>query len=391
MPGKEKTLGKPIVSHLFLFKDVVRGENVSWAEKMERKSLKHAEKYMKKAEEYAIKLEHSYSARAYEDAASAFAAASDTSSQDKALRLASKQHLMVAEHYINKNFKFNLIGFAYKSACTDLEKLTNKTDLDLDGITKTKKLAEEYLNKAVSNMSGQQSTVAPSMPGHSENIATYNALKRVTNDKTVKESMEKKIAEDTIGQIESNKNEHGILASLPLGGFNQTSDLRRKAINYGVMPASEFLSVYESAMKSILYDEKSKAYVNAAYRSMNLAKEASEKGFTDIANEMASKALELYTEAEGRLKKGNTKEYSKIKEGEAKAYAFMGKETEKQKAIQDAMDGYEVEAQWHLSKKKLIDAQIDLEFEHALAVKYGLNDAADKLNKRIVELKAMQR
>ncbi|MCL5122426.1 MAG: hypothetical protein M1279_00440 [Candidatus Marsarchaeota archaeon] len=364
---------------------------MSWVKKMENRSLKHAETYMKKAEEHANKLEYSYSARAYEDAASAFAAAPDTSSQDKALRLASKQHLMVAEQYINKNFKPNLIGFAYKSAYTNLEKLTNKTDSDLEEMTKAKKLAEEYLNKAVSNMSDQQSTIAPSMPGHSENIATYNALKRVTSNETVKGTMEKKIVEDTIGQIESNKNEHGILASLPLEGFNQTSDLRRKAINNGVMPASEFLSIYESAKKSILHDEKSKAYVNAAYRSINLAKEASEKGFTDIADEMSSKALELYTEAEGRLKKGDTKEYSRIKEGEAKVYAFMGKDTEKQRAIQDAMDAYEAEAQMHMGKKKLIDAQIDLEFEHAIAVKYGINDAADKLSKRIAELKAMQR
>ncbi len=362
-----------------------------WAEKMEKKSLKYAEKYMEKAEEYANKLEHSYSARAYEDAASAFAAASDISSQDKALRLASKQHLMVAEQYINKNFKPNLIGFAYKSAYTNLEKVTNKTDSDLEEVIKTKKLAEEYLNKAVSNMPDQQSTIVPSMPGHSENIATYNALRRVTSGETLKETMEKKIVEDTIGQIESNKNEHGILASLPLGGFNQTSELRRKAINNDVMSASEFLRIYESAKKSILYDEKSKAYANAAYRSINLAIEASEKGFTDIADEMASKALELYANAEGRLKKGDTKEYSKVKEGEAKVYSFMGKEAEKQKAIQDAIDAYEADAQRHVDKKKFIDAQIDLEFEHAIAVKYGINDAADKLSKRIAELKDIQR
>ncbi len=363
---------------------------MSSIERMKKKYLKDAERHMKDAIKYTEKSEYSHSAAEYESAASSFEFASDISSCDNALRLASEQRVKRAEQYTSQKFEPNLIGLAYKSAYQDLEKLKNKTDSDKEAADRLRGLAEDYLKSAVSEKTDMKDGLGPYASRQYKDITTDQSLRRVTKDESIKEEMDKKIVEDTQALYESNKRKYGIFAEAPLIGLAHGSELRRQSIDKGIAPTSEFVNIYETAKKSIERDEESKAYGNAAYRSLNLANEASERGYTDILNEMSSKALELYKKAEERAaKKGETREFCKIKEGEAKAYIFIGNAAEGQKAIEDAINAYKTEAQEYENKKKRLDAKLDLEDARALAVRYNMQEAADELSKRISELEGM--
>ncbi len=361
-------------------------------EKIRRKYREAAESYMEKAEKFAgkddhSKDDHSYAARTYDTAAFNFMSANEPASYDKALRLASEQYATLAEQYKKEGFKPNLIGLAYKSAYQDIEKLTNKADSDKDNMEKLRALSEEYLKSAVSEGPDLHAREQSVIPGKSDNITTYNALEQVTKDESIKDSMDKKVVEETLAGVESNANKHGILSDTPLPGFTPTTEMLRRAIDKGIVQDSAFIDIYNNMKKKIMQEEGLKAYASAAHGSLSLAAEASEKGYPDIANEMASKALDLYKKAEDKVKKHEIREFCSIKEGEAKVYLLIGKSVEAQKAIQDAVDLYMDEAQHHMGKKRWLDAQLDLEAAQVLASRYGMHELTDGLGLRIAELK----